>query len=128
MIKSKGLTIIDPNARYWELFWKNRVNTETDINAYEMTEDQYIVETGSMLYSSYQSFKVGKFKRYTQNRKSIKQWRKKYWELYYEYCSTCESYQDAYNRVEQLYRNETGKIFFKSYDSFRMAKSRRINR
>ena len=47
---------------------------------------------------------------------------------YIEYTKDSETYEEAYNRVESDYKKAYGKARYSNYNSFRVARSRRIKR
>ena len=52
----------------------------------------------------------------------------KFIEMYYDYFSECKDHEQAYERIERLHENLLGKRKYSDYDSFRVSKSKFMNK
>lgn len=52
----------------------------------------------------------------------------KFIEMYYDYFAECKDHEQAYDRMERLHENLLGRRKYSDYDSFRVSKSKFMNK
>lgn len=114
---------------YWSLYKAIAHLHSTKKDAWIAAEDAFEAQYGFNMYNSYESFRQG-VRKYGDKVPTLQAYHsdadKTYYQIYFEQCAQTTTYEDAWQATERIYRRLTGHNLYKSYKSFKNAKSRHI--